>query len=30
MHFVGDRAGLSDKVRAGLAQAEAATAANSG
>ena len=25
IHFVGDRAGLSDKVRAGLAQAEAAT-----
>ncbi|MES2787533.1 MAG: polyprenyl diphosphate synthase [Pseudomonadota bacterium] len=28
VHFVGDRASLSDKVRAGLAQAEAATAAN--
>lgn len=28
LHFVGDRQGLSDKVRAGLAQAEAATAAN--
>ena len=30
VHFVGDRAALSDKVRAGLAQAEAATAANTG
>jgi undecaprenyl diphosphate synthase len=29
IHFVGDRAALSDKVRAGLAQAEAATAGNS-
>jgi undecaprenyl diphosphate synthase len=29
LHFVGERAGLSDKVRAGLAQAEAATAENS-
>jgi undecaprenyl diphosphate synthase len=29
LHFVGDRAMLSDKVRAGLAEAEAATAANS-
>ena len=29
VHFVGDRAGLSDKVRAGLAQAEASTAGNS-
>ena len=28
VHFVGERAGLSDKVRAGLAQAEAATALN--
>jgi len=28
LHFVGDRAGLSEKVRAGLAQAEADTAAN--
>ena len=28
IHFVGDRANLSDKVRAGLAQAEAATAGN--
>lgn len=28
VHFVGERAGLSDKVRAGLAQAEAATASN--
>lgn len=28
IHFIGDRAGLSDKVRAGLAQAEAATAHN--
>ncbi len=28
LHFVGDRAALSEKVRAGLAQAEAATAAN--
>jgi undecaprenyl diphosphate synthase len=28
VHFVGDRAGLSEKVRAGLAQAEASTAAN--
>jgi undecaprenyl diphosphate synthase len=28
LHFVGDRAALSDKVRAGLAQAEADTAAN--
>lgn len=28
LHFVGERQGLSDKVRAGLAQAEAATAAN--
>ncbi|HVZ43068.1 MAG TPA: polyprenyl diphosphate synthase [Ramlibacter sp.] len=28
LHFVGERAGLSDKVRAGLVQAEAATAAN--
>lgn len=30
VHFIGDRAGLSDKVRAGLVQAEAATAANTG
>jgi undecaprenyl diphosphate synthase len=30
LHFVGDRVALSDKVRAGLAQAEADTAANSG
>lgn len=29
LHFVGDRAGLSDKVRTGLDQAELATAANS-
>jgi undecaprenyl diphosphate synthase len=29
LHFVGDRTALSDKVRAGLVQAEAATAANS-
>ena len=29
LYFVGDRAALSDKVRAGLAQAEAATAPNS-
>jgi undecaprenyl diphosphate synthase len=29
LHFVGDRAGLSDKVRHGLEQAEAATAPNS-
>jgi len=29
IHFVGDRSALSDKVRAGLVQAEAATAANS-
>ena len=28
IHFVGDRANLSDKVRSGLAQAEAATAGN--
>lgn len=28
IHFVGERRGLSDKVRAGLAQAEAATAGN--
>jgi undecaprenyl diphosphate synthase len=28
LHFVGDRGALSDKVRAGLAQAEADTAAN--
>jgi undecaprenyl diphosphate synthase len=28
LHFIGDRAALSDKVRAGLAQAEASTAAN--
>ncbi|WP_066705977.1 polyprenyl diphosphate synthase [Curvibacter delicatus] len=28
VHFVGERSGLSDKVRAGLAQAEAATASN--
>jgi len=28
LHFVGDRAGLSDKVRTGLDQAELATAAN--
>lgn len=28
IHFVGDRAALSDKVRAGLAQAESATAGN--
>jgi len=28
VHFVGERAGLSDKVSAGLAQAEAATASN--
>lgn len=28
LHFVGERAGLSDRMRAGLAQAEAATAAN--
>jgi undecaprenyl diphosphate synthase len=28
IHFVGDRSALSDKVRNGLAQAEAATAAN--
>jgi undecaprenyl diphosphate synthase len=30
VHFIGDRAGLSEKVRAGLIQAEAATAANTG
>src|SRR5665647_1461647 len=30
VRFVGDRAALSDKVRAGLVQAEAATAANTG
>jgi undecaprenyl diphosphate synthase len=29
VHFVGDRSALSDKVRAGLASAEAATSANS-
>jgi undecaprenyl diphosphate synthase len=29
LHFVGERAGLSDKVRAGLDQGEAATASNS-
>ena len=29
VHFIGDRAGLSDKVRAGLAHAEASTAGNS-
>ncbi len=29
LHFVGDRAGLSEKVAAGLSQAEAATAGNS-
>jgi undecaprenyl diphosphate synthase len=29
IHFVGDRGALSEKVRAGLAQAEAATAGNS-
>ena len=28
IHFVGDRSALSDKVRAGLAQAESATSAN--
>ncbi|MDB5862005.1 MAG: uppS [Ramlibacter sp.] len=28
IHFIGERAGLSDKVRNGLAQAEAATAGN--
>jgi undecaprenyl diphosphate synthase len=28
VHFVGERAGLSDKVRAGLAQSEEATASN--
>ncbi|MGE0329609.1 MAG: polyprenyl diphosphate synthase [Ramlibacter sp.] len=28
IHFIGDRSALSDKVRAGLAQAEAATSAN--
>lgn len=28
IHFVGDRSGLSEKVRLGLAQAEASTAAN--
>ena len=28
IHFIGERAGLSDKVRSGLAQAEAATAHN--
>jgi undecaprenyl diphosphate synthase len=28
LHFVGDRAALSDKVRAGLARAESATASN--
>jgi undecaprenyl diphosphate synthase len=28
VHFVGDRAGLSEKVRAGLVQAETSTAAN--
>ncbi|MCY7317504.1 MAG: di-trans,poly-cis-decaprenylcistransferase [Ramlibacter sp.] len=28
IHFIGDRAALSDKVRSGLEQAEAATAAN--
>jgi undecaprenyl diphosphate synthase len=30
VRFIGDRAGLSEKVRAGLIQAEAATAANTG
>ncbi len=30
VHFIGDRAGLSDKVRAGLVQGEAATAGNTG
>ncbi|MEO8653631.1 MAG: polyprenyl diphosphate synthase [Ramlibacter sp.] len=30
VHFIGDRAGLSEKVRAGLVQAEASTAANTG
>lgn len=30
VHFIGDRTGLSDKVRAGLILAEAATAANTG
>jgi undecaprenyl diphosphate synthase len=30
LHFIGERAALSDKVRAGLAQAEAHTAANAG
>ena len=29
IHFIGERSGLSDKVRNGLAQAEAATASNS-
>jgi undecaprenyl diphosphate synthase len=29
IHFIGERAGLSDKMRNGLAQAEAATSANS-
>ena len=29
LHFIGDRAALSDKVRAGLGQAEAVTSANS-
>jgi undecaprenyl diphosphate synthase len=29
IHFIGERSGLSDKMRAGLAQAEAATAGNS-
>jgi undecaprenyl diphosphate synthase len=28
VHFIGDRGGLSDKVRAGLAQAESSTAGN--
>jgi undecaprenyl diphosphate synthase len=28
LHFIGDRSALSEKVRAGLAQAEAATAGN--
>jgi undecaprenyl diphosphate synthase len=30
IHFIGERAGLSEKVRNGLAQAEAATAGNDG
>jgi undecaprenyl diphosphate synthase len=30
VHFIGERAGLSENVRAGLARAEAATAANTG